>query len=68
MFIPNYYKNENNEEVKDFLKGNSFGILINQADGKLTGTHITIELEKSGNSNSISIAEEMKKIIGHNLV
>jgi len=44
MYIPNYYKNENLEEVKSFLIKNSFGILINQTNGKLAGTHIPLEL------------------------
>ncbi|MEX0363531.1 MAG: FMN-binding negative transcriptional regulator, partial [Allomuricauda sp.] len=30
MYIPHYYKNENLEEIKDFLHHNSFGILVNQ--------------------------------------
>ena len=45
MYIPKYYKNENIEEVKSFLIENSFGILINQNRGKLSGTHIPLELD-----------------------
>lgn len=45
MHIPNYYKNESLAEVKNFLIENSFGILINQTNGKLTGTHIPMELD-----------------------
>jgi len=45
MFIPHHYKNENIEEVKDFLEQNSFGILINQVDGKPWATHIPLELD-----------------------
>ena len=45
MFIPHHYKNENIEEVKEFLKHNSFGILINQVDGKPWATHIPLELD-----------------------
>ena len=51
MHIPNIYKNENLEEVKNFLIENSFGILINQTNGKLTGTHIPMELDKDENGN-----------------
>jgi len=45
MYIPDLYKNENTEEIKSFLKSNSFGILINQTEGKLWGTHIPLERE-----------------------
>ncbi|GGG48072.1 protease synthase and sporulation protein PAI 2 [Croceivirga lutea] len=46
MYIPHYYKNEDIEEVKLFIKQNSFGILIDQFDGKPWGTHIPLELEE----------------------
>lgn len=45
MYIPDLYKNENTDEIKRFLKSNSFGVLINQTEGKLWGTHIPLELE-----------------------
>ena len=45
MYIPDLYKNENPEEINTFLKENSFGILINQTNGKLWATHIPLELE-----------------------
>jgi len=45
MYIPHHYKNENLEEVKDFLTQNSFGILINTVNGKPWGTHIPLELD-----------------------
>ena len=45
MYIPHYHKNENLEEVKGFLKANSFGILLNQNNGKIWGSHIPLELE-----------------------
>ena len=45
MYTPEIYKNENSEEIKKFLQENSFGILINQSNGKLCATHIPLELE-----------------------
>ncbi|MDZ4147976.1 MAG: FMN-binding negative transcriptional regulator [Flavobacteriaceae bacterium] len=50
MYIPSQYRNENHREIRSFLKENSFGILVNQRDGKLLATHIPIELddEKEG--------------------
>ncbi|MCL6265494.1 FMN-binding negative transcriptional regulator [Flagellimonas myxillae] len=44
MYIPHIYKNENLEEIKEFLKHNSFGILINQLEGKPWATHLPLEL------------------------
>jgi transcriptional regulator len=47
MYIPDLYKNENQEEIKKFLQENSFGLLVNQTDGKLWATHIPLELDKN---------------------
>lgn len=60
MHIPNYYKNENLEDVKNFLIGNSFGILINQTNGKLTGTHIPMELDKDKNGDDVLVGHISK--------
>ena len=38
MYIPDIYKNENKEEIIDFLQKNSFGILVNY--GHATGQEI----------------------------
>ncbi|SNZ00503.1 FMN-binding negative transcriptional regulator [Flagellimonas pacifica] len=48
MYIPHYYQNENIDEVKTFIKENSFGILVNQVDGKPWAAHIPLELETDG--------------------
>lgn len=45
MYTPEIYKNENSKEIKKFLQENSFGILINQSNGKLCATHIPLELD-----------------------
>ena len=45
MYIPDLYKNEDQEAIRTFLKANAFGILINQTNGKLWATHIPLELE-----------------------
>lgn len=45
MYIPEHHKNENREEIENFLKSNSFGILISQNNRKLLATHIPLELE-----------------------
>lgn len=43
MYIPPHYQNHNSEEVKEFIKQNSFGILINVMENKPWGTHIPLE-------------------------
>lgn len=53
MYIPEIYKNENQEEIKKFLLENSFGILINQTNGKICATHIPLELETTAAGNDI---------------
>jgi transcriptional regulator len=53
MYIPELYKNENEQEINDFLKNNSFGILVNRTNGKLWATHIPLELDISENGRPI---------------
>lgn len=53
MYIPDIYKNENQEEINDFLQKNSFGILVNQSNGKLWATHIPLELETNENGKQV---------------
>jgi len=47
MYIPNFYKNENTNEIRDFIAANSFGILVSQTDTKLWATHIPLMLDKN---------------------
>lgn len=60
MYTPSYYKNENNAEVKDFLKSNSFGILVNIADGKPWATHIPLELDVDKDGNDVLVGHIAK--------
>ena len=53
MYIPNHFKNENLEEVKDFIKANSFGILLTTHSDKIMGSHIPLELEEDMNGNQV---------------
>jgi transcriptional regulator len=48
MFIPPYSKNQNEEEVKNFIRQNGFGVLINQLEGKPCATHIPMMLSEDG--------------------
>lgn len=60
MFIPNYYKNEDIDAVKGFLHENSFGILISQVNGKISGTHIPMELDVDENGADILVGHIAK--------
>ena len=53
MYTPEIYKDEDPESIRTFLKENSFGILINQTNGKFCATHIPIELEVNADGKEI---------------
>ena len=60
MFIPEHYKNKDLSEIHNFLKNNSFGILINTIDGKPWGTHIPLELSKNKEGKDILVGHIAK--------
>jgi transcriptional regulator len=60
MYIPAHYKTENLAEVHEFLKQNSFGILVSQVDGKPWATHIPLELDKNENGKDILVSHIAK--------
>lgn len=43
MYIPEIYKNEDPEQIRAFIKANSFGILVTNKDGIALATHIPLE-------------------------
>jgi transcriptional regulator len=45
MFIAKDNRNTDLNDIRDFLKGNSFAILISQLDGRPWATHIPLELD-----------------------
>ncbi|AFD05736.1 FMN-binding negative transcriptional regulator [Solitalea canadensis] len=55
MHTPKNYRNENIDEIHDFIKHNSFGILINQVDGKPWATHIPLVLDKNEEGSSVLV-------------
>ena len=61
MYIPDIYKNENQEEIIDFLQKNSFGILINQHNGNIAATHIPLELEIKENGKQFLVGHISKE-------
>ncbi len=61
MYIPDLYKNENQEEIQNFLHENGFAILINQTNGKLWATHIPLILDKNDLGKDILIGHVSKE-------
>lgn len=43
MYIPDIYKNEDPEQIRSFIKANSFGILVTCKEGISLATHIPLE-------------------------
>lgn len=60
MFIPKIYENQNLEEVKQFIKENSFGILVTQLNGKSLATHIPLELSKNESEKDVLVGHIAK--------
>ena len=53
MYVPDYQKNENFEEIKQFLKEHSFGVLVTHSKGRLHATHIPLELEQNQEGQNV---------------
>lgn len=60
MYIPHHYKQTNLAEIKAFIVQNSFGILINQVEGKPWATHIPLELETDNDGNDFLVGHIAK--------
>jgi len=60
MYIPHQYKNEDLATVKAFLVENSFGILVNQVDGKPWATHIPMQLDTNDAGADILVSHISK--------
>jgi transcriptional regulator len=54
MYVHKFNKQEDTAEVKNFIRHNGFGILVNQTAGKLWATHIPLQLSHDG-----------QKLLGH---
>ena len=60
MYTPNHYKNKNSPEVKEFIKQNSFGILVSQVENKPWATHIPLELDIDEDGKDILVSHIAK--------
>ena len=43
MYTPKHFRNDNTDEVKEFIRQNNFGILVSQHSGRIVATHIPFE-------------------------
>lgn len=55
MYIPDLYKNENQEEIRNFIHENGFALLINQVNGKPWATHTPLLLETNPEGKEILV-------------
>ena len=53
MYIPEYFRMEDEDELHNFIRQNSFAILVTIAEGKPLASHIPVELEKDENGKFI---------------
>jgi transcriptional regulator len=60
MYIPKLYKNENPEEIRDFIKQNGFAVLVNKTGGKLWATHIPLVLDVTTDGNEVLVGHVSK--------
>lgn len=61
MYIPDIYKNENQEEIRNFIHENGFAILVNQTNGKLWATHIPLLLDTNELGKEILVGHVSKE-------
>ncbi|MBF6642469.1 FMN-binding negative transcriptional regulator [Flavobacterium sp. J49] len=60
MYIPDLYKNENQEDIHNFIHQNGFAILVNQTNGKLWATHTPLILETNAEGKQILVGHISK--------
>ncbi len=49
MYIPVQYRNEDPDQIREFLKNNAFGIITCNGTGSPMATHLPLEYEEGGN-------------------
>ncbi|MBO8156819.1 MAG: FMN-binding negative transcriptional regulator [Bacillaceae bacterium] len=54
MYIPKYFKVTDFDEIRDFMKRNSFGTIVTAQQGKPIATHLPLELHKRGDDYYIT--------------
>ncbi len=61
MYIAKSNRNENPEELKQFIRENGFGLLISQVEGKPWATHIPMVLSADGSKLTGHLARGNKQ-------
>jgi len=59
MYIPKQFKNESQDEIIEFIRNNSFGILFSQNDEHPTATHLPFIVKET--EESITLITHMAK-------
>lgn len=54
MYIPNFFQIDDFKEIEQFVKSNSFGMIITEKHGKPLATHLPLILQKKGDDYYIS--------------
>ena len=60
MYIPHAYRNTDLLEIEDFIRHNSFAILVNQIDDNPWASHIPLELRKDINGKTTLVGHLAK--------
>ena len=60
MYIPHAYRNTDLSEIEEFIRQNSFAILINQVDGSPWASHIPLELRKDTSDSAVLVGHLAK--------
>ena len=55
MYVPKEFRNENIEELKDFIRHNNFGMLVTEVNNRPWISHIPFMLDKNGDELSAHI-------------
>jgi transcriptional regulator len=53
MYIPGIYKNNNQQEVENFIIDNGFGIVVSQNNSKISATHVPLILKENNAGQKI---------------
>lgn len=53
MYIADHYENTDPAAIENFIAENSFGILVNQTEGKLWATHIPLEIDVNAKGEKV---------------
>jgi len=53
MYIPPHYRNEDPDQIREFIRNNAFGILVSNGPGGPRATHLPLEYGKNRSSADV---------------